>query len=131
MSHSLILKDWTVVLAEDDPDSLEITMILLQRYGAQVYAATNGKDALALIRQYRPQLVISDLSMPDLDGWELLASLQKDPELVATPVIALTAHALTGDRERVLAAGFRNYLTKPLFPSTFHLDLARVIGIEL
>jgi two-component system cell cycle response regulator DivK len=85
--------------------------------------ASNGKEALDLLQVFRPKFIISDLSMPLIDGWNLLRELQLNRDTAEIPVFALTAHALTGDRERALAAGFNNYLTKPLTPSTFMQQL--------
>lgn len=70
-----------------------------------------------------PRLIISDLSMPVMDGWELLTHLQQNSMTSGIPVIALTAHAMVGDRDKVIAAGFHSYLTKPLTPATFMQDL--------
>lgn len=122
-----ILKDWVIVVIDDEPDSLEVASRILRHYGAVVHTASNGKDGLELIRQQRPRFVISDLSMPVMDGWEMLFEIQQDRYVAEIPIIALTAHAMVGDRTRAIEAGFYNYLTKPLTPSTFMGELMRLL----
>jgi CheY-like chemotaxis protein len=80
-----------------------------------------------VIREVQPRLVISDLSMPNMDGWTMLAHLRRDPAIAQVPVIALTAHAMIGDRQKALDAGFDNYLTKPIIPANFVKDLLRLL----
>ena len=122
-----ILQGWKVVVIDDEPDSLEVASRILRFYGANVYTALNGKEGLELIRHQRPKFVISDLSMPEMDGWEMLFEIQQDRHIAQIPIIALTAHAMMGDRTRAIEAGFYNYLTKPLTPSTFMGDLLRLL----
>lgn len=126
ISRSL-LHEWVVLVVDDDPGSLEIAEMVLAYYGAMVLTAVNGREGLALMRKYRPRMIITDLSMPVMDGWELIKALKHDRALSDIPVVALTAHAMAGDRERALAAGCHNYLTKPLTPSSFIRDLMRVL----
>ncbi len=114
-----LLQDWDVVVIDDEPDSLEVARYILDFYGANVYTATNGKEGLRLVDQVNPRFVISDLSMPEMDGWGFLSELKEIAAHRDLPVIALTAHAMRGDRERAFAAGFHNYLTKPLTANTF------------
>lgn len=122
-----MLKGWDVVVLDDEEDSLEVAEIILLEYGANVYTANNGAEGLNVVREVRPRLVISDLSMPVMDGWGFIASMQKERELAEIPVIALTAHAMMGDRERAIMAGFHNYLTKPLTVDTFMKDLVKLL----
>jgi len=118
-----ILANWQVVVIDDEPDSLQVASLVLQAYGAVIHTATNGLEGLERIQSVQPRFVICDLSMPEMDGWALIKAIQKDANLREIPVIALTAHAMLGDRERALAAGFYNYLTKPLTAKTFIHDL--------
>jgi two-component system, cell cycle response regulator DivK len=102
-----------IALVEDNPDNrLLVHAILEDRYEIEEYE--NGADALAGITQARPDLVLLDISLPEMDGTEVLARLRVDRNLDGLPVIALTAHAMTGDRERYLSAGFDDYVTKPI-----------------
>lgn len=124
-----ILIDWDVVVVDDEPDSLEVAHRLLKHYGANVQTASNGQEALDIIRAKPPKLIISDLSMPVLDGWGLIYELKNNRATLDIPVIALTAHAMSGDRERAISAGFHNYLIKPLTPATFIRDLIALLVV--
>jgi CheY-like chemotaxis protein len=114
-----ILSGWKVVVIDDEADSLHIAELILHKYQAEVHTASNGDMGLRLIEAVRPRFVITDLSMPVMDGWELMTAIQARPELNGIPVIALTAHAMLGDREKALAAGFYNYITKPFTARSF------------
>lgn len=122
-----LLEGWDIVVVDDEEDSLEVAQIILDEYGANVHTATNGEEALELVRRVKPRFVISDLSMPVMDGWGFIHTLKTDTVLADIPVIALTAHAMVGDRERAVSAGFHNYLTKPLTVDTFMADLVRLL----
>ena len=122
-----LLEGWNIVVLDDEEDSLEVAEIILLEYGATVSTAINGQEGLEVVREVKPDFVISDLSMPVMDGWGFISSMKKDPELSNIPVIALTAHAMVGDRERAVSAGFHNYLTKPLTVDTFMTDLVKLL----
>ena len=103
----------TLAVVEDNADNrLLLSAILRDAYDIVEYG--NGPDALAGFARKPPHLVLLDISLPGMDGNEILAEIRRDPRLQALPVIALTAHAMTGDRERYLAAGFDDYITKPI-----------------
>lgn len=102
-----------VVVVEDNPDNrLLVEAILEDRYDLIEYET--GSEALAGISADRPDLVLLDISLPGQDGMEVLKALRTDPGLRALPVVALTAHAMSGDREKYLAAGFDEYISKPI-----------------
>src|SRR5512145_665912 len=120
------LKGKTILIVDDEPDSLAVARILLEMARAKVLTGTNGDEGLKLATEHLPLFIISDLSMPVMSGWELLRKLKEQPRTKDIPVIALTAHAMTGDRQRAIEVGFHNYLTKPLRPETFVRDLLHV-----
>ncbi len=122
-----ILHNWNVLVVDDEPDSLEVASLILRHYGATVITKSNGQEALDAVHTHRPRFIISDLSMPVMDGWGLPDELKSNRATMDIPAIALTAHAMVGDRERALSAGFHNYLTKPLTPSTFMENLLRLL----
>ncbi len=122
-----LLAGWDIVVVDDEEDSLEVAEVILLEYGANVHTATNGADGLQVVRKVKPRFIISDLSMPVMDGWGFINALKADRGLADIPVIALTAHAMQGDRERALAAGFHNYLVKPLTVNTFIRDLVNLL----
>lgn len=122
------LSQTKILVVDDDPDSLEVAETLLGFCGATVLTATNGQEGYELAVSHQPQFIISDLSMPDVNGWELLELLNRDMQTQHIPVVALTAHALVGDREKAIQAGFVNYLTKPINPLTFSHNMLRMIA---
>lgn len=122
-----LLDGWDVLVIDDEEDSLEVAQIILDEYGATVHTARDGAEGLEVVNQVRPKFVISDISMPVVDGWGFIHEMKKDRSTADIPVIALTAHAMVGDRERAIGAGFNNYLTKPLTATTFIYDLVRLL----
>ena len=111
----------TVAVVEDNADNrLLLQAILDGLYDVVEYE--NGVDALAGLAAALPDLVLLDISLPGMDGNEILARIRADPVLRALPVIALTAHAMTGDREKYLAAGFNDYITKPIVDESILLS---------
>jgi CheY-like chemotaxis protein len=122
-----LLKDWKVLVVDDEADSLSVARILLEMVGAQVLTAVNGQEALDMALNQRPEFILTDLTMPIMNGWELLNLIKKNVALRDIPVIALTAHAMHGDREIAFGAGFHNYLPKPLQPETFVNQLLNLL----
>lgn len=112
-----------VLLAEDNADNLEMISHYLQLRGFEVHSAQDGLEAVAVARACLPDIIIMDVQMPELDGLEATRRLRADPKLRRTPIIALTALAMPGDRERCLDAGMDDYLSKPLGLSELHNSL--------
>lgn len=108
-----------ILVIEDNAANLELARYLLEAAGYDVLTAEDGEEGLRHARQARPDLVVSDLQMPVMDGFEFLAELRADPELKHLPVIAVTAFSMPGDATRVMQAGFDGYLSKPIVPETF------------
>ena len=123
-----IFQGWRVVVVDDEEDSQIVAAMMLEMAGAEVMTANNGREGLSVIRNNRPHLVISDLSMPELDGWGMMRELNMDRTTMDIPVVALTAHAMVGDRERAIQAGFTNYISKPLDPEKFLNQLAALVA---
>jgi two-component system cell cycle response regulator len=120
-----------ILVIEDVPHNLALITYLLSAYGHEVITSETAEDALTLATEHRPDLVISDLYLPGMDGYAFLAALRKQSLLAATPVIAVTAFAMVGDRDRVLAAGFDGYLTKPIDPQAFQASIAELLPRHL
>jgi two-component system cell cycle response regulator len=116
------LKGWKILVVDDEIDSLDVAAMLFGYYGAEVMQATTGKAGLQLAREHTPMFILSDLSMPNMSGWDLITALKTNPATASIPVIALTAHAMPGDRDNAMSSGFHNYITKPLNPETFVKD---------
>lgn len=123
-----MIRRWNIVVAEDSTDIRNVLVRLLERNGYDVAAVSNGRDALHLIRARLPDLVMLDLSMPVQDGWETLTAIRSLPGGEYVPVIAITAHAMIGDREAVLDHGFDAYISKPFDMRTFLSIVTQMIG---
>lgn len=117
-----------VLVVDDEPDSIDVVTMVLSASGATVFTATNGQEGLEVFKQRQPTLILTDLSMPQMDGWQLVKEIRQFENGRTTPVIALTAHAMSGDQERVLAGGFDGYLSKPLRMFTLLDDLKSCLG---
>ncbi len=121
------LQGWTILIVDDEVDSLDVADMLFQFYGATVLTANNGEEGRKLAREHIPHFILSDLSMPNVSGWDMIATLKQDLATADIPVIALTAHAMQGDRDKAITAGFHNYVTKPLNPETFVRDVLTML----
>lgn len=121
------LSAWKVLVVDDEPDSIEVVTLVLEASGALVTRASTGEEALACYRQERPTLVLTDLSMPEMDGWALLKAIRELDDGHKPPIIALTAHAMLGDKDRVMKEGFNGYLSKPLKMYTLLDDLKTIL----
>ena len=107
----------TILIVEDNEASRDVLMRRLERRGYRVVIAVDGQEALAVARSARPDLILMDLGLPVMDGWEATRQLKGDPATRHMPIIVLSAHAMTTDRELALAAGGDEFDTKPLrFP---------------
>jgi CheY-like chemotaxis protein len=118
----------SVLLVEDNEDNRIIYATALRYAGYEVFEAITGTDGVHQARINRPGLILMDISVPELDGWEATAILKADPETKHIPVIAVTAHALPGDQERSLQAGCDGYLAKPIPPAALLAEVDRRFG---
>ena len=106
-----------ILMVEDNEENRDALSRRLQRRGFEVLMAVDGKQGVEMAKAERPDLILMDMNMPELDGWEATRQIKADPATAALPVIGLTAHAMSGDRERAIAAGCTDYHTKPVeFP---------------
>ena len=103
-----------ILVVEDNEKNMKLFRDVLQAKGYRTLEATTGGRAVELAIEHGPDLVLMDIQLPDIDGVEALARLRADERTAAIPVLALTAQAMDGDRERFLAAGFDGYLSKPV-----------------
>jgi two-component system, cell cycle response regulator DivK len=110
-----------VLLVEDNDDNRDMLSRRLMRLGFELCFAVDGAEAVLLAREEKPDLVLMDLGLPVIDGWEATRRIRADPETSGLPIIALTANAMSGDRDRALAAGCNDYDTKPV-------DLSRLLA---
>jgi two-component system, cell cycle response regulator DivK len=113
-----------VLVVEDDVDNRRIVVKVLSAAGYQVIEASDGVEALTRVREGMPQLILMDLALPNMDGWEATRRLKLDPVTRGIPVVALTAFAMRGDEEQAREAGCDDYLAKPARPAAIR-DIAK------
>lgn len=116
-----------VLVVEDNPTNLALMSYLLNAFGHQVLVATDGVDAIERARAEKPDLILMDLHMPRMDGYQAAAILKADPMMSSIPIVAVTAFAMVGDRDRILKGGFDGYLPKPISPTTFVSEIEAFI----
>jgi len=103
-----------ILIVEDNMDNYELVRFVLERNGYNVFLAVNGRDGVDAARLQMPDLIIMDMSLPEMDGWDATARIKKDPKTKHIPLVALTVHTLPADRKRAVDAGVDAYLTKPI-----------------
>ena len=103
-----------ILLIDDNEPNRQFLSRRLSRRGFEVIVATDGVAGVEMARAEKPDLILMDMNMPRLDGWEATRQIKADPSVAAVPVIGLTAHAMVGDRERAIEAGCAEYHTKPV-----------------
>ena len=114
------------LIAEDNAVNRELLRELLESRGYDVVEACDGHEALTVIEQTRPDILLLDIGMPKMDGFAVVRELRQDPRLAKLPVIAVTAYAMQGDREKVLDSGFDGYLSKPINVKALEQELERL-----
>ena len=118
MGHFLVL------IVEDNEKNLKLARDLLRVKGYRTIEAVDGGGGIAMAAELHPTLVLMDIQLPDMDGWEALHQLRADPRTADIPVVAVTAFAMEGDRERFLDGGFDGYITKPIDVRLFPTQVA-------
>ncbi len=117
-----------ILVADDNPLSRELIHEILGSPDCQVLEAQDGREALELIESAKPDVVLLDIQMPILDGFSVIRQLRSDPRFAGVLVVALTAYAMRGDKEKALAAGFDSYITKPISPSSLRHHIGQLLG---
>lgn len=120
-----------ILIIEDNPANLELARYLLEAGGYTILIATDGAEGVRLAQREHPDLVVSDLQMPLMDGYEVLRQLKSDADLQGIPVIAVTAFSMPDDQNKVLLAGFNGYISKPIVPETFIQQVEAFLPVEL
>jgi CheY-like chemotaxis protein len=118
-----------ILVADDNAVSRELIREVLEADDYQVIEASDGREALNKLREQQPDLVLLDIQMPILDGHALIRELRADPRFSGLPVVALTAYAMQGDREKALTLGFDRYITKPIDIPNFRAQVAALLGV--
>ena len=108
------MKTHRVLVVKDEKDNMDLFCQILEFHGCQAIQAVDGRDAINMTQSEVPDLILMDLSLPALDGWEATRTIKAIPHLAQIPIVALTAHAMVGDKERALEAGCDGYISKPI-----------------
>jgi two-component system cell cycle response regulator DivK len=116
-----------ILIAEDDTDVRSIVHDLLEAGGFATVVAIDGKQTLDLVIKEKPDLLVLDLSMPEVDGWQVAQTLRKNASTKNLPILALTAHAMAGDCEKALKAGCDSFLAKPFSPDDLLIEIQRLL----
>jgi two-component system, cell cycle response regulator DivK len=108
-----------ILIIEDNEQNMYLFTYLLTKKGHEALPAKDGLTGIDLAVTHRPDLILLDIQLPDMDGYEIAQKLRSDPKLEKTPIVAVTSYAMVGDRERALEAGCTGYIEKPIDPDTF------------
>lgn len=119
-----------VLIAEDNPVNRELLRELLEMRGYSVAEACNGQEALQMIPQLQPDILLVDIGMPVLDGYGVVRKIRETPEWASLPVLAVTAYAMRGDKEKIMEAGFDGYLSKPINAEPLEGELKRLLPAD-
>jgi len=103
-----------ILLVEDNPQNRYLVTFLLEKSGFEVIAAEDGEEALRAVEEHTPALILMDIQLPKMDGYEATRRIKADPRFRDIPLVALTAHSMKGDRGKAIAAGCDDYITKPV-----------------
>jgi len=119
-----------VLVVEDNPASLALMVYLLRAFGYVAISARDGLQGIEAARREVPDLILCDVQLPGVDGVEVCRQVRNDPALRNVPVVAVTAYAMVGDREKLLDEGFSGYLSKPITPQTFIDQIAPYLPLD-
>ncbi|MDO8964847.1 MAG: response regulator [Coriobacteriia bacterium] len=108
-----------ILVVEDDAQNSYLIGFILEKSGYEVVTATDGEQAVAAVELAAPDLILMDMLLPKMNGYEATRAIKADPATVGIPIIALTAYSMKGDREKILEAGCDGYISKPIDPETF------------
>lgn len=121
------LAEWRVLIVDDQRDNLSVAEMVFHFHKAEVRIAHNGIEGLEVLKEFRPTLILLDLSMPEMSGWEMFKEIRANENTAHIPVIALTAHAMAGDEARVMQAGFDGYIAKPFSVVTIIYQIQTIL----
>lgn len=124
----MLLKNKLVIVVEDTYDDRQLVSTILEHSGIKVELANNGLECLELMKSSLPTLIVTDLSMPEMDGWEMLKQLRNNPATKSIPVVAVTAYYSADVAQDAINAGFDGYFTKPVDPTHFVENLETIIS---
>jgi two-component system, cell cycle response regulator DivK len=116
-----------ILIIEDNENNMYLATFLLEGGGFEVVQARSGQEGISLAAHVRPDLILLDIQLPEMDGYAVARALRQDAALRDLPIVAVTSYAMVGDRERTLEAGCNAYIEKPINPKTFVSDIERIL----
>jgi two-component system, cell cycle response regulator len=120
-----------ILVVDDNRDNMELMQYLLKAFGYEPLSAASGAEAIRVARDKQPHLILMDIQMPDMDGYEAAEAIKTETNMKECPVVAVTAFAMVGDQTRILASGFAGYISKPITPETFVAQVEAFLPTEL
>ena len=119
-----------ILVVEDNRDNMQLMEYLLNAFGYTPLLASSAAEGIRLAREERPDLVLMDIQMPEMDGYEAMEQIKQLPGLESCPVVAVTAFAMVGDQRRIIASGFDGYISKPISPRSFVAEIATFLPAD-
>jgi two-component system, cell cycle response regulator DivK len=116
-----------ILIIEDNEQNIYLTTFILEKNGYEVVQARDGREGIALAGRVKPDLILLDIQLPVMDGYEVAQQLKEGVETREIPIVAVTSYAMVGDRERVMAAGCTGYIEKPISPETFMSEVEQYL----
>jgi two-component system cell cycle response regulator DivK len=120
-----------VLVIEDNENNLKLITFILKKHGYETIEATSGREGIDLAQQGKPDFILLDIQLPDMDGIEVLKAIRASEADGDIPIIAVTSYAMSGDRERLLAAGCNGYIEKPIDPATVMGEIKKILEVLL
>lgn len=118
-----------ILIIEDNEQNMYLLTFLLESHGYEIVQAYNGKDGIRAARERVPDVILLDIQLPEMNGYEVAEKIRATPSLERVPIIAVTSYAMPGDREQILAAGATGYIEKPINPDTFISQLQEYLPL--
>jgi len=113
----------SILVIEDNEQNLYLVKFILEKNGYQVHTAMDGKTGIDMAEQVKPDLILLDIQLPIMDGYAVAQNLRANPQLSGIPIVAVTSHAMVGDREKAMESGCNGYIEKPIRPETFMAEV--------
>ncbi len=120
-----------ILVIEDNEQNLYLVRYILEQKNYEVFAAMDGESGIEMAASLKPDMILLDIQLPVMDGYAVARNLRQNPDLAETPIVAVTSHAMSGDREKVMEAGCNGYIEKPIDPDTFVAKIEQHLPIKL
>ncbi|RPH47163.1 MAG: response regulator [Desulfobacteraceae bacterium] len=120
-----------ILVIEDNEQNLYLVRYILEKENYEVFAAPDGKSGIETATSLKPDLILLDIQLPVMDGYAVARNLRRNPDLADIPIVAVTSHAMSGDREKTMEAGCNGYIEKPIDPDTFVAKIEQHLPVKL